>query len=158
VRHKCWRFSRGLDCVAVPSGRILPDHAAGGGPGKVYWAEALGIWLACDVIEKSRYWNALGTRNPKQNKMVPICCEINFSLSGIERRIGGAVAEDERGRLFLVHAGRIGGGREGIGAELFWKHFDGRPSIVVDGDRETEVVAVGSFESPAVPLLQFSRT
>jgi hypothetical protein len=123
-------------------------YPGGNQSSKVYWAEDLGIWLACDVIEKSRYWNAFGTRNPKQNKMVPICCEINFPLSGVDRRIGGAVAEDERGRLFLVHRGQIGGGRKGIGAELFWKHFDGKPSIVVDGDRETELVVVGSIDSP----------
>jgi hypothetical protein len=79
---------------------------------------------------------------------VPICCEINFPLSGIDRRVSGALAEDQRGRLFLVHRGQIGGGRKGIGAELFWKHFDGQPSIVVDGDRETEVVVLGSIESP----------
>lgn len=123
-------------------------YPGGNQSSKVYWAEDLGIWLACEVIEKSRYWNAFGTWNPKQNKTVPICCEINFPLSGIDRRIGGAVAEDERGRLFLVHRGHIGGGRKGIGAELFWKHFDGKPSIVVDGDRETELVVVGSIESP----------
>jgi 5-methylcytosine-specific restriction protein A len=75
----------------------------------------LGIWLACDVIGKSRYWNAFGTRNPKQNKMVPIGCEINFPLFGIDRRVSGGVAEDETGRLSLVHRGRIGGGRKGIG-------------------------------------------
>jgi hypothetical protein len=115
---------------------------------KVYWAEDLGIWFAHTVIAKSRYWNAFGTRNPKQHKMVPICCEVNFPLSGIDRRISGAVAEDERGRLFLVHRGQIGGGRKGIGAKLFWKHFDGERAIVVDGDRETELVLVGSIESP----------
>jgi hypothetical protein len=123
-------------------------YPGGNQSSRVYWAEDLGIWLGCDVIEKSRYWNAFGTRNPKQNKMVPICCEINFPLSGINRQISGAVAADERGRLFLVHRGQIGGGRKGIGAALFWKHFDGKPSIVVDGDRETELVVVGSIESP----------
>lgn len=114
---------------------------------KVYWVEKLGIWMACDVVEESRYWNAFGTRNPK-NKQVPIVCEVNFPLSGIDRRIGGAVAEDETGRTFLVHRGKIGGGREGIGPELFWKHFDGKPSVVIDGDRETEVVVIGSLASP----------
>jgi hypothetical protein len=123
-------------------------YPGGNQSSKVYWAEDLGIWFAWDVIAKSRYWNAFGTWNPKQNKMVPICCEINFPLSGIDRRISGAVAEDERGRLFLVHRGQIGGGRKGIGAELFWKHFDGEPSSVIDGDRETELVVVGSIESP----------
>jgi len=113
-----------------------------------HWAEDLGVWFAGDVIANSRYWNAFGTWSPKQDKMVPICCEINFPLSGINRRISGAVAEDERGRLFLVHRGQIGGGRRGIGAELFWKHFDGSPATVVDGDRDTEVVVVGSIDSP----------
>ena len=80
--------------------------------------------------------------------MVPICCEINFPLSGIDRRISGAVAEDESGGLFLAHRGQIGGGRKGIGAELFRNHFDGEWSIVVDGDRETKLVVVGSIESP----------
>jgi hypothetical protein len=122
-------------------------YPGGNQSSKVYWAEDLGIWLACDIIEKSRYWNAFGTRDPR-SKMVPICCEINFPLSGIDRRISGAVAEDEMERLFLVHRGQIGGGRKGIGAELFWKHFDGKPSIVVDGNRETELVVVGSIESP----------
>jgi hypothetical protein len=80
--------------------------------------------------------------------MVPICCEINFPLAGINRQISGAVAENERGGLFLVHRGQIGGGRKGIGAELFWKHYEGEPSVVIDGDRETELVVVGSLQSP----------
>lgn len=123
-------------------------YPGGNQSSKVYWAEDLGIWFAWDVIEKSRYWNAFGTRNPEENKMVPICCEINFPLSGIDRRISGAVAEDERGRMFLVHRGQIGGGRKGIGAELFWKNFDGERSLVLDGDRERNLVVVGSIESP----------
>ena len=133
----------GADRVSTVIGYPGGNHSS-----KVYWAEDLGIWIAWDVIEKSRYWNAFGTWDPKQNRMVPICCEINFPLSGIDRRISGAVAEDERGRPFLVHRGQIGGGRRGIGAGLFWKHFDGEQSTVVDGGRETKLAVVGSIESP----------
>lgn len=122
-------------------------YPGGNQSSRVYWAEDLGIWFVWDVIAKSRYWNAFGTWNPRQNKMVPICCEINFPLSGIDRRISGAVAEDERGRSILVHRGQIGGGRKGVGAELFWKHFEGKTPIVVDGDRETKLALVGSIES-----------
>ena len=107
-----------------------------------------GIWFGWSLIENSRYWNAFGTRSPKQSKEVPICSEMNFPLSRIDRRISGAVAEDERGGLFIVHRGQIGGGRKGIGAELFWNRFDGSPSTVVDGDRDTEMVVVGALNSP----------
>src|SRR5271157_158835 len=98
-------------------------YPGGNEPSRVYWAGDLGIWYGWNVIENSRYWNAFGTWSPKEHKMVPICCEINFPLNGIDRRISGAVAEDESGRLFLAHRGRIGGGRKGIGAELFRNHF-----------------------------------
>ena len=37
---------------------------------------------------------------------------------------------------------------KGIGAELFWRHFDGRRATVVDGDQETDLAIVGSIESP----------
>jgi hypothetical protein len=123
---------------------------------EVYWDSQLGFWLASETIENSRYWNAFGTEDPTQSKMVSISCEVNFPLSEIDRRIGGAIAEDERGHLFLVHRGKIGGGRQGIGAELFWAQFDGKPTVVFDGERETEVVLLGSVESPRLlKQLQF---
>jgi len=128
--------------------RTVIGYPGGHDPQTVHWVEDLGIWLGCNVIPKSRFWNAFGTQDPRQRKMVTICCEINFPLSGIDRRISGAVAEDERGRLFLIHRGQIGGGRKGIGAELFWKHFDGSPSPVVDPDRDADVVVVDSIDSP----------
>ena len=111
------------------------------------WAVDLGIWYAPEVIPGSRYWNAFGTKEPLGSS-VPITCEVNLPLHGIDRRIGGAAASDEQGHAILVHRGRIGGGRKGIGAELFWSHYEGEWLTVWDGDRNTDVAAVAELSSP----------
>jgi hypothetical protein len=114
---------------------------------RVLWAADLGFWFAPEVISGSRYWNAFGTKDPRFG-LVPITCEVNLPLRGIDRRIGGALADDEHGQAILVHRGRIGGGREGIGAELFWSNYEGDKLPVWDGDRETVVAAVAEISSP----------
>jgi hypothetical protein len=122
---------------------------------RVLWAADLGIWYAPSIISGSRYWNAFGTRDP-QGGSVPITCEVNLPLHGIDRRVGGAAASDEQGHTILVHRGRIGGGREGIGAELFWSHYEGKRLTVWDGGRDTDVAAVADFSSPRfVRQIQF---
>jgi hypothetical protein len=128
--------------------KTVIGYPGGHEPQTVYWIKGLGIWLGCSVIPRSRFWNGFGTQDPSKHKVIPISCEINFPLSGVNRRISGAVAEDEKGRLCMVHRGQIGGGRKGIGSELFWRHFDGGPSLVVDGGRDAELIVVGSLESP----------
>ena len=79
---------------------------------------------------------------------VGITCEINFPLSGINRRVAGAVAEDAAGDLHILHRGRIGGGRAGTGAELFWAHFAGDRVVATDGDRDTTFAVIGPVGSP----------
>lgn len=115
---------------------------------KVLWSDSLGIWMLAEVIEGSRYWNAFGIQNPTRRSDVGITCEINFPLSGINRRVAGAVAEDAAGDLHILHRGRIGGGRAGIGAELFWVHFAGDRVVATDGDRDTTFAVIGSVGSP----------
>lgn len=122
---------------------------------RVLWMEDLGIWIAPPVISGSRYWNAFGTKDPHGGS-VPITCEVNLPRQGIDRRVGGIAVADEQGRTILAHRGRIGGGREGIGAGLFWSHYEGKRLTVWDGDRETDVAAVAEIGSPRfVRQIQF---
>ncbi len=114
---------------------------------KVVWVKDLRIWIAQAVIHGSRYMNALGTEPPRPGSL-SIVCEINFPISGIDRRINGVVLADERGRTLLAHRGRINVGRKGIGAQLFWSHYEGRRLTVWDGDRESDVAAVAEIGSP----------
>jgi hypothetical protein len=129
----------------------IPVHL--GHPGasteaKVLWSSRLGIWLYTGKTQEGRYWNAFGIGKPKIRTHIPITCEINFPVGGIDRRIGGALARDRKGRVFVVHRGRIGGGKKGIGKSLFADHYRGVWEIMEDGDEETTVALIGVLNSP----------
>jgi hypothetical protein len=79
--------------------------------GKVFCATNLGIWFIPRKQTGNRYWNAFGVGRPSRDAHVFSTCEINFPLQGLDRRIGGAFARDEAGKIFVVHRGKIGGGK-----------------------------------------------
>lgn len=129
----------------------IPVHL--GHPGasteaKVLWCASLGIWMYSGRTPEGRHWNAFGIDKPKAHTNIPITCEINFPAGGIDRRIGGAIAKDRKGRVFIVHRGRIGGGKKGIGKSLFADHYRGVWDIMEDGDEETTVALIGALSSP----------
>jgi hypothetical protein len=114
----------------------------------VLWSGRLGIWFVSKKTEEGRYWNAFGTGKPKTNATIPITCEINFPVQGIDRRMGGALAKDSSGRVFVVHRGKLGGGKKGIGKSLFADHYRGVWDVMEDGDVETTVAVIGALQSP----------
>lgn len=129
----------------------IPVHL--GHPGasteaKVLWAGRLGIWLYAGKAQEGRYWHAFGIGKPRARAHIPITCEINFPVGGIDRRIGGALARDRKGRVFVVHRGRIGGGKKGVGKSLFADHYRGVWAVMEDGDEETTVALIGALNSP----------
>ena len=115
---------------------------------KVGWSEHLGIWIYSRKIADHRYWNAFGVGRPESGSRTAITCEINFPLCGIDRRTGGVFAEDGPGRVFVVHRGKLGGGRRGVGKGLFENHYRGVWQVMADGDEETPVALVGVLDSP----------
>ena len=82
-----------------------------------------------DEEEKSkRYWNGFGlSRGIGGNKSLNIAVEINVPFSGIDRKVSGFFAREENsGEVFLMHRGKVGGGRKGIGKSAFinWAEID----------------------------------
>jgi len=115
---------------------------------KVLWSERLGIWMVHEKMSGNRYGHAFGAGNPTGSSHIPITCEINFPAKGIDRRVGGALAMDRDGRIFVVHRGRIGGGKKGVGKALFDDHYRGVWAIMEDGAAETTVAVIGVLNSP----------
>ncbi len=115
---------------------------------KVLWSGRLGIWMVNEKMSGSRYGHAFGAEKPTGSSHIPITCEINFPVKGIDRRMGGALAEDRNGRVFVVHRGRIGGGKKGVGKALFDDHYRGVWAIMEDGSAETTVALIGLLNSP----------
>ena len=80
------------------------------------------IWFYSEEL-RNRFWNAFGL-NPDENAQNDIVVEINTPFDGINFRIGaGMFAFDEEDSLWLLHSGRIGGGRPGIGKEAFCEWY-----------------------------------
>lgn len=123
-------------------------HPGGTTKAKVLWSDSLGIWMFQEKISDNRYWHAFGAGKPSASSHIPITCEINFPASGIDRRIGGALAIDRSGKIFVVHRGKLGGGKKGVGKSLFEDHYRGVWAIMEDGPVETTVALIGILNSP----------
>ncbi len=113
----------------------------------VFWLESVSIWVAFQKIE-NRYWNAFGVEEPVDGENLDITCEINSPLIGINRRISGAFAMDNDGAMYLLHSGRIGGGRKGIGKSLFESNYK---YGLIKLDNGLEYAQIGKLGDASLP-------
>jgi hypothetical protein len=125
---------------------------------EVSYSSKLNIWFyfggpiegnAAD--KRERYWNVFGAGKPAKGSNIPIVVEINPPVKGLYRRVAGALARDENGEIFVLHRGRIGGGREGIGLGLFNKYYEGEITHIQDGKEITKMVVIGNLSSADFP-------
>lgn len=153
------RFAGSFKPVASDTVPVKLGHPGASEKAKVAWSESLGIWSFSRKIAGSRYWNGFGIGRPEGEAAIAITCEINFPLCGVDRRTGGAFARDRAGRLFVVHRGKLGGGRKGIGKSLFENHYRGVWEGMDDGGEETPVAVIGILQSPrfARQIAEFIR-
>ena len=99
----------------------------------------LGIWWTShsrneELSDGTPYfWNPFGTDKPDEGKGNNIAVEINFARKGVCRRMTGVIAEDEKGRLYLMHRGRLKGGRNDVPTEKFDRMY-GKPRVDLDDD------------------------
>lgn len=84
-----------------------------------------------------RFWNAFGIFRPDRAAQ-NITVEINIPLETNQERAAGFVAEDPlTGGIYLMHSGKIGGGRRGIGKSAFLAWSKSELVEVATGDGET---------------------
>jgi len=148
IRRYQRQFARALKATGGQTIPVKLGHPGASEKAKVAWSEDLGIWFFSRKIPGSRYWNGFGVGRPESGDNVAITCEINFPLCGIDRRTGGAFAQDRSGRIFVVHRGKLGGGRRGIGKSLFESRYRGVWKVMDDAGEETTVAVIGVLHSP----------
>ena len=127
--------------------KVKLGHQGASLPAKVLWSRKLGIWLFSHTINEVRYWNAFGKGKPREANILSTTAEINFPWEGIDRKTGGAFAEDAWGNIFVIHRGKIGGGKKGVGKSLFEHNYHGVWSFMKDGDSITQVAVIGALNS-----------
>lgn len=131
-------FNQNIKCVIGYPGGSREDI--------VKYSPELKVWIS--ILElNNRYWNGFGISKPGKGSNVSLVGEINFPYEGIDRRIAGVFAKEENGNILILHRGKIGGGRKGIGKSFFVDNFSGEFVIAIDGKRETEFCLVGELNS-----------
>jgi len=132
--------------------KVKLGHQGAGFSAKVLWLKELGIWKFSHVIKEVRYWNAFGIGKPGTSNVLSIASEINFPWDQIDRKTGGAFAEDAWGNVFVIHRGKIGGGKKGVGKSLFEHNYRGVWSFMEDGDSISQVAVIGDLKSSRFAL------
>ena len=132
--------------------KVKLGHQGAGFPAKILWSKELGIWKFSQTIKEVRYWNAFGIGKPGTSSVLSIASEINFPWDQIDRKTGGAFAEDAWGNVFVIHRGKIGGGRKGVGKSLFEQNYRGVWSFMEDGDSISQVAVIGNLASSRFAL------
>ena len=127
--------------------KVKLGHQGASFSAKVLWSRKLGIWIFSSAIKEVRYWNAFGLEKPEVTNVLSITSEINFPWAGIDRKTGGAFAEDAWGNVFVIHRGKIGGGKKGVGKSLFEHNYRGVWSFMEDGKSVTQVAIIGALNS-----------
>jgi len=140
-------FAGAFENGATDRVRASVGYRGGSEEHTLFWADNLGLWFCSRKIEGSRYWNAFGIGKPAEGSNIPIVCEVNFPLNGMNRNVGGVFARDGNGRIFVLHRGNIGGGRRGIGKTLFEEKYQGRRLDVEDGEKVANLALIGAIES-----------
>jgi len=85
------------------------------------YSKELNIWWTLNKLY-DRYWNAFGIGEPKNNKNVSMICGINYPLSDLNFRFAGLFVKN-KSEYILTHSGKIGGGKEKIGKNLFLNNY-----------------------------------
>jgi hypothetical protein len=139
--------------------KVKLGHQGASFPAKVLWSKKLGIWIFSHAIKETRYWNAFGVGKPRVGTLLSITAEINFPWTGVDRKTGGAFAHDYLNNIFVIHRGKIGGGKKGVGKSLFEHNYRGLWSHMEDGNSLAQVAVIGSLGSPrfALQIAQFVK-
>jgi len=148
IRRCQQQFSRNFRAAASARVPVRVGHPGASFRASVHWSSDPDLWLYSKRIPERNHWNVLGIGRPVPEGRVAITCEINFPIRGIDRKIGGALARDSEGAVFVVHRGRLGGSRKGIGKTLFDSRYRGVWALMEDGDEQAAVAVVGALHSP----------
>lgn len=106
-----------------------------------FWIESEGIWIGFRVL-RNRYWNAFGIGLQASNS---VRCEINFPLEGRNVQIAGVFEKEDHNSTWVLHSGRIGGGKKGISKALFERKYKGR-WLNAEGDPFAAVTNLGEAD------------
>lgn len=159
IKKYTGQFNRNFKSFISEQIKVKLGHQGASFPARILWSEEMGIWKFSQTVKEVRYWNAFGIGKPGTGSVLSIASEINFPWAGIDRKTGGAFAEDAWGNVFVIHRGKIGGGKKGVGKSLFEQSYRGVWSLMEDGGNINQVAVIGNLNSErfALQVAQFVK-
>ena len=96
-----------------------------------------------------RFWNAFGVYRPERPSQT-ITVEINIPAYRNTAQVAGFFARDsDTGDIFVMHSGKVGGGRQGIGKSAFLVWSKAQLLEVAENEGRTRSgIAVGKLGDP----------
>jgi len=144
-------FHRKLDHFLLEKVNCSVGFPGGNYKDIIRYSSDLNIWISVREVD-TRFWNGFGIGKPKEDSNNSLVGEINFPYQGINRQIAGAFAKEDNGNILVLHRGRIGGPKKGIGKKYFTDNYRGDIISAIDGDRQSEFCLVGELNSKHFPL------
>lgn len=144
IRSAFQKFAAGLKQGARPL-RCTLGWKGGRATVTVNWQQRRGFWGGSRMNPgEGHYWCPFGTRDTANAGNFRIIVEINSPKRGRNLRCGGVFARDPKGRVWITHTGRVGGGRKGIGKRSFLAYYpQNRAYLKWPDGEQTEVVQLG---------------
>lgn len=144
------KFHEQLSSFLTESIKCWVGYPSGSFEATVKFSSELNIWISRGEHD-NRFWNGFGVGKPIEGRNNSLNGEINFSRKGLNRRIAGVFAIED-GTILVLHRGKIGGGKVGIGKNYFINNFRGDFVTATDGNRETKFCLIGELNSPHFPM------
>jgi hypothetical protein len=162
IRTANQEFSRRLVEGTERVGRLSIGFRGGQHEAEVYYSPELDLWM-CFERETNRFWNAFGVGRPERTVPVSIVTEINSPYEGINRQVAAAFGVDSEGQLYLLHRGKVAGGRAGISKLRFVRYYRenvGALEPVLDGEITDDLIVIGALGDGRLPahVASFVRT
>lgn len=106
------------------------------------------LLLDGEEVSIPRYWNAFGLGKRQGGNQI-IIVEINPPVSGVTKQVAGLFAKDEKtDTYFILHRGKIGGGRSGIGKDAFKNWYRGKwIDVYDDSGNQEKAILISSLSS-----------
>jgi len=90
-----------------------------------------------------------------------ITVEVNIAYSGNNGRVAGFFAKNsETGTVYLMHSGRVGGGRPGVGKDAFlsWSGLPLQEAVDAQGNKRLGIVVMPvTGRSAAIPAMRYLK-
>jgi hypothetical protein len=146
-------LERNLKAALKRQGTLNIGFPGGNVDETVYSAGEGKLWVAFSGPSKGsavpRYWNAFGVYKPDRPAQT-ITVEINIAIDSNTAQVAGFFAEDsDTGDIFLMHSGKVGGGRPGIGKSSFLVWSKAKlVELAEEGGKIRSGIAVSKLDDP----------